>query len=52
MTLISHIATKNDEFQSYWTEILNDQKPNNIICPHYKHPKKKSDTNFINGPNK
>ena len=39
---------KNNEVQSCWIEILNDQKPNVIIGAHYRHPKKESDTTFIN----
>ena len=39
---------KNNGFQSCWTEILNDQKPNIIIDAHYRHPQKKSDTTLMN----
>ena len=44
---ISHY-NKNNEFQSCYIEILNDQKPKIIIGAHYRHPKKRHDNTFIN----
>ena len=36
----------NNEFQSTWIEILNDNKPNKIIGVYYRHPKKTQITYF------
>ena len=38
---------EDNEFQYYWTEILNDKKPNIIIGVHYRHPKISSNNIFL-----
>ena len=38
---------EDNEFQYYWTEILNDKKPNIIIGVYYRHPKISSNNIFL-----
>ena len=37
----------DNEFQSTWIEVLNDNKPNIIIGVYYRHPKKNSNNIFL-----
>ena len=37
----------DNEFQSTWIEILNDNNPNIIIGVYYRHPRKNSDNTFL-----